>query len=247
MNERAIDYDYVWGRLKLRAPESAPIFKLISSYFREAENILEIGPGTRPNIPIAGHQFLDNSSKAIALLNRHGGIGTVADANGTLPYPNAHFEAVCAFDVLEHLPNDVNALDEVFRILKPGGYFLFSVPVFEHHWTAYDTMVGHCRRYDPKSLYALLAQHYLPVERVFMFRSVLVSWLVRFPLTKLLVGPWIFLVRHVFLGPAIVFEDKISSRLFQKYIVQPRELHDGLQNAPSSTLRVLVVARKDRA
>ena len=45
-----------------------------------------------------------------------------------LPYENNSFDVVMSFDVLEHLP-DVNLhLHEVWRALKPGGYYLFQTP-----------------------------------------------------------------------------------------------------------------------
>jgi SAM-dependent methyltransferase len=48
------------------------------------------------------------------------------DASKTLPYPDASFDAVFANDVMCHLPGRLGALRELFRVLKPGGRFLFS-------------------------------------------------------------------------------------------------------------------------
>lgn len=38
------------------------------------------------------------------------------------------FDCVIAFDVLEHVPNYLQALEEVHRVLSPGGYCIFTVP-----------------------------------------------------------------------------------------------------------------------
>lgn len=48
------------------------------------------------------------------------------DASKQLPYENAAFDAVFSNDVLCHLPGRSYVLKEVFRVLKPGGSFLFS-------------------------------------------------------------------------------------------------------------------------
>jgi hypothetical protein len=60
--------------------------------------------------------------------------------------------------------DDVGALRELTRVLAPQGTLLFSVPLHQSHWTAFDDLVGHCRRYEPASLTALLEQFGLRVE-----------------------------------------------------------------------------------
>ena len=45
----------------------------------------------------------------------------------TIPYPNNYFNTVVSNCVLEHIPNINFSLKEIFRVLKPGGFFLTSV------------------------------------------------------------------------------------------------------------------------
>ncbi|MCD4760841.1 class I SAM-dependent methyltransferase, partial [bacterium] len=45
-----------------------------------------------------------------------------------LPYDDKSFDLITAFQLLEHLENYFLILQEVHRILKPGGVFIFSVP-----------------------------------------------------------------------------------------------------------------------
>ena len=40
-----------------------------------------------------------------------------------------HYDLVLAWHVLEHIPEDKKAIAEVYRLLKPGGNFLISVPI----------------------------------------------------------------------------------------------------------------------
>ncbi len=45
-----------------------------------------------------------------------------------LPFPDDHFDWAMANHVLEHVPDDKKALLEMFRVLKPGGRALLTVP-----------------------------------------------------------------------------------------------------------------------
>jgi SAM-dependent methyltransferase len=62
------------------------------------------------------------------------------------------FDLVCAFEVLEHIERDVEALEEWSRLVRPGGAVLVSVPAWPDRFGAGDSLVGHYRRYTPAQL-----------------------------------------------------------------------------------------------
>jgi len=64
-----------------------------------------------------------------------------------LPFEDRYFDAVCIFDVLEHLPDEAPALMEAQRVLKPGGMLFISVPLHPELWSRHDMRCGHYRRY----------------------------------------------------------------------------------------------------
>lgn len=66
------------------------------------------------------------------------------------------FDAVGAFEVLEHIDDDAEALALWTRYLLPGGWLILSVPAFQRRFAAFDRMAGHVRRYDPDVLRARL-------------------------------------------------------------------------------------------
>ncbi|MFB9179747.1 class I SAM-dependent methyltransferase [Dactylosporangium sucinum] len=70
--------------------------------------------------------------------------------------PAALFDVVCAFEVLEHLDDDAEAVRAWRDRLRPGGWLLLSVPAYQHRYGPADELVGHVRRYDPAALHALL-------------------------------------------------------------------------------------------
>lgn len=46
-----------------------------------------------------------------------------------LGFADRSFDAVTSFDVIEHLMNDDEFLDEIYRVLKPGGFILITTPI----------------------------------------------------------------------------------------------------------------------
>ena len=61
---------------------------------------------------------------------------------------DAMFDLVCAFEVLEHIEDDVAALREWGAKVRPGGYVMISSPAFPDRFGPFDHFAGHFRRYD---------------------------------------------------------------------------------------------------
>ena len=68
-----------------------------------------------------------------------------------LPFPDSAFDAVVCSDVLYHLDDDVAALREMFRVLRPGGIVIINVPAHQWLWSYHDVTVHGRRRYDRRS------------------------------------------------------------------------------------------------
>lgn len=45
-----------------------------------------------------------------------------------LPFDDNSFEIILCNHVLEHIPDDTKAMQELYRILKPGGWGIFQIP-----------------------------------------------------------------------------------------------------------------------
>lgn len=58
--------------------------------------------------------------------------GKVADAN-EVPYADESFDVVFANNVMEHIVEPDNVFQEIYRVLKPGGVFLFKTPNKTHY------------------------------------------------------------------------------------------------------------------
>ena len=56
------------------------------------------------------------------------GAEVVCGAGEKLPFPGNYFDLVLSHEVLEHVQDDQQALDEILRVLKPGGRLVLFVP-----------------------------------------------------------------------------------------------------------------------
>jgi SAM-dependent methyltransferase len=78
--------------------------------------------------------------------------GQVLHGTSNLVRADDRFDLVCAFEVIEHLEDDVGALVDWSSRVAPGGAILVSVPAWPVRYGPMDKLVGHYRRYTPEQL-----------------------------------------------------------------------------------------------
>ncbi len=161
-------YDRLWSNARLIDPRQFNTWPLIEPMLDDAQRRVEIGPGLRPRLPVTGTFFADISKPALNALEQAG--GQVAEVPiEELPWPDDHFDLVCALDIIEHVEDDEQAVSELARIARPGATVLLSTPLHPEYWTEFDNIVGHRRRYRPEDLVELLARNHLHIEQSAVF------------------------------------------------------------------------------
>lgn len=78
-----------------------------------------------------------------------------APLNATTAKANS-IGSIGIFDVLEHMENEREFLNEMYRALKPDGLIYITVPAHMFLWSDEDESAGHFRRYSLKSLCEVL-------------------------------------------------------------------------------------------
>lgn len=157
-------YDPLWAEAELVDPERFNTWPLVASLMRPGQPRLEVGPGLRPRLPLESTAFVDLSAPAVAKLAARGA-HAVAGWITALPFPDAHFELVCALDIVEHVDDENLALSELARVARDGATLLLSAPLHPERWTRFDRLVGHRRRYEPERLGGALARAGFAIER----------------------------------------------------------------------------------
>lgn len=134
-----------------------------SKYPWDAKNaafahLLEIGCGAGGNLETLaafGRTIgIDPSPMSVAMANagraHHRAIG--GDATHMI-WNDESFHAVIALDVLEHIDDDGRALCEAYRVLRPGGVLIATVPAMPSLWGPHDEGLDHKRRYTRQELH----------------------------------------------------------------------------------------------
>ena len=89
----------------------------------------------------------------------------------------SEFDAVGAFDVIEHIDEDTEVLAEMRKAVKPGGVVLVSVPQHRWLWSAADDFAHHRRRYRRRELGSKAEAAGFKVEAMISFVSMLLPLL----------------------------------------------------------------------
>lgn len=193
--------DHYWGRAEEAPgmePASLRIRDLLAREF-PGGRVLDVGCGTanktaglrEAGLDVVG---LDPYEEACRIAREHHGLDIVCASLRGAALPEASFDAVTMFDVLEHLDDPLGDLREAHRLLKPGGLVCVKVPniaalqarLLGRHWFAVD-VPRHLQDFSPASLrYALraagLAQAHCRAAPViawgaFLFEMSIVMWL----------------------------------------------------------------------
>jgi|ERR1051326_1477057 SAM-dependent methyltransferase len=92
-----------------------------------------------------------------------------------------NFQVIGLFDVLEHLEDDLGALQQLRKGLSPGGRLVLTTPAHMSLWSYADTQAHHCRRYSASALKAVMQRAGFEVEYLTEFMGLLfpLAWLVR--------------------------------------------------------------------
>lgn len=94
---------------------------------------------------------IEPSAGGTAIATQHG----VVSIQGTLhilKLPDSCLAGVGAFDVLEHVTNRHDFLQEIVRVLVPGGYLIVTVPALQLLWSHADIEARHYLRYSRRTL-----------------------------------------------------------------------------------------------
>jgi len=95
---------------------------------------------------------VDISPLALSWSRQRGLDNLLLSAAERLPIAHESVDVIVATDILEHLEDDIAVLKEFYRVLKPSGYVVVTVPAYSILWSEHDLALMHRRRYVARML-----------------------------------------------------------------------------------------------
>jgi SAM-dependent methyltransferase len=135
------------------------------------------------------------------------------------------FDSVVSSEVLEHIDDDLKALQIMYSVLKPNGTLVLDTPAFNFLYSPLDKKIGHYRRYTKKTLQEVLEKAGFEVEEIRYWNLIgFFGWLISFKLLKknfsTIDRSWI----GNLLGAWLKLESKITMPLGLTVLVKARKL-----------------------
>jgi SAM-dependent methyltransferase len=161
-----VEKKHWWFRVKREL-----LVLLVKRFLKKHKNnrILDIGCGTGLNSEVLqefGEVYsVDPSLKALDFCRDKGLKNVLVGKVEELPFTDSIFDMVIALDVIEHVKDDVGAVNEIRRVLKPGGIFICFVPAFMFLWSEQDEKLMHYRRYTRDSLSSLFGDGWASLKK----------------------------------------------------------------------------------
>ena len=113
--------------------------------------ILDAGCGTGGNLQRYARfgevEGVEPSAEAVRFCRERGFEAIRQAGLEELPFEDERFDLLAATDVLEHVAAEHDALRELWRVAKPGGALLLTVPAYMWLWSEEDENLHHQRRY----------------------------------------------------------------------------------------------------
>lgn len=94
-----------------------------TDFFTQPSKVLHVAPEQA-----FYHRFKKYSHLDYTTVDLHSPLADVKVDLCHLPFNDNTFDVIFCNHVLEHIPNDIQALHQLYRVLKPGGWGIFQVP-----------------------------------------------------------------------------------------------------------------------
>jgi SAM-dependent methyltransferase len=180
-----IEDRHFWFRARNRLISS--IVKTLTSTLKPGYRVLEVGCGTGNVLRVLRQACPDGQVVGMELWfdglrfaqQRSPGPLVQGDVRNC-PFGKP-FELIGMFDVLEHIPEELETLYALRHALAPGGRLMLTVPAHQYLWSYFDEAAHHCRRYSSREIRARLVEAGFEVEFLSQFMACIfpLVWLVR--------------------------------------------------------------------
>jgi SAM-dependent methyltransferase len=139
--------------------------------------LLDLGCGTGANLNFLASYGrtigLDRGAAAARYSRARTKLPVLIGDVTALPFAGDAVDLITAFDLIEHIDDDVGCVSELARVCRPGGFIMVTVPAFQWMWGPQDIINHHKRRYRSDQLLKLFADEGLQISRFTHINTIL--------------------------------------------------------------------------
>ncbi len=162
---------FIERELEIFSKDAEQKFKFVKKHLKNGAKILDFGCGTgeflniakQNHMQVCGYDISDFAKKTVAKKYR------IKVKSGPLQkalYAKGSFDAVVAFDVIEHIKNPKKVFEFFSYWLKPGGMIFLTTPnirswdakILGKHWYGFKKLPEHIHYFSPVSIKLLLSE-----------------------------------------------------------------------------------------
>lgn len=151
----------------------------IQKYFSNILNFMEIGCGTGfvlkglrakfPDLALYGSDLFIQGLQVSK--GRFDNVEMLQINALDIPYID-EFDVIGAFDVIEHIDEDLAVLDQLYKATRPGGGVMITVPQHQFLWSPADDVAYHKRRYSRQELVGKIKKAGFSIQYVTSFVTI---------------------------------------------------------------------------
>lgn len=156
---------------------------ILKKYIEPEDHVIDFGAGIGTFAATVGAitphlTCVDIDNDLLAALTARG-LKAVKNLNSISPESQ---DLIYGFDVLEHIEQDQDIINQWYQLLKPGGRVIIYTPAFSILYGVMDKRIGHYRRYRARNLRNLLTVagfekiHTEYVDSLGFFGSLVYKW-----------------------------------------------------------------------
>lgn len=158
------------------------VLKLLEKNTKQKNKIIDFGCGTGKILETLHEKGYfcygtDDSETAINFCKKRGVNATLLNSRADKKSMASDFDTALLLDVLEHVKNEKEVLNQIKKRVKKNGLFIVTVPAFNWLFSTEDIVYQHYRRYTKKETVMLLKSNGFLIEHAFYWGGFL------FPLT----------------------------------------------------------------
>jgi ubiquinone/menaquinone biosynthesis C-methylase UbiE len=139
--------DFIYAPEADRLPSYRRLLEFVKARMKPGGTLIDVGAASGDFVNMAVDDGIDAtacdySREALLHAEKHYNLKTLQSPAESIDAPDDSFDVVTMFHTIEHLPDPLKVLREMYRILKPDGLIFLETPNYNPHYLVQTRLRG---------------------------------------------------------------------------------------------------------